>query len=106
MYDIKKELGRKIKQIRKMRNLTQERLAELVGIGTPNISYIETGRFAPSVDTLQKIAIALKVEPYELYKFDNSKTDEELYNELFCALKEDKKLLKLVYNFFLAVRFM
>ena len=67
MSDFKKLLGNRIKTIRKARKLTQEQLAEYVNIGTPNISYIENGKFAPSIDTLQKIAQALKVEPYELY---------------------------------------
>ena len=40
--------------IRKSKNITQERLAEMVGIGTPNISYIEIGKFFPSTDTIQK----------------------------------------------------
>ena len=105
MQDIKKQLGQKIKEIRKQRNLTQEKLAELVGIGTPNISYIENGKFAPAFDTLQKIAQALRVEPWELYKFDN-KTNQEIKKELFCALENDEKLLKLVYEFFLSVKFL
>ena len=53
MDNLKKQLGQNIKLIRKAKKLTQEKLAEIVGIGTPNISYIESGKFAPSIDTLQ-----------------------------------------------------
>ena len=105
MSDIKKLLGSKIKAIRKQRGLTQEQLAEMVGIGTPNISYIECGKFAPAIDTLEKISTALNVEPYELYKFDK-KSDEDIKKELFSAIENDKKLLKIMYNFFLSVRFL
>lgn len=105
MSDIKKLLGKSIKEIRKQKGLTQERLAELVGIGTPNISYIECGRFAPAVDTLEKIAQALEVEPFELYRF-NIKNCEDIEKELFCALKNDKRLLKIMYEYFLSIRFL
>ena len=104
MRDLKKLLGNRIKTIRKARNLTQEQLAEFVNIGTPNISYIENGKFAPSIDTLQKIALALKVEPYELYKFDN-KTTDEMKDELFTAFNDNEEMLKIFYELFLALRF-
>lgn len=104
MSDIKKKLGNRIKFIRKQRGLTQEQLSEIVGIGTPNISYIECGKFAPAIDTLQKIANALKVEPFELYKFD-TKTAPEIKNELYCALESDERLLKIIYQYFLSIRF-
>lgn len=105
MSDLKKLLGNRIKKIRKARNLTQEQLAEFVNIGTPNISYIENGKFAPSIDTLQKIAIALNVEPYELYKFDDFKTTEQMKDELFSAFSENEDMLKIFYELFLALRF-
>lgn len=71
MNNLKKLLGLRIKEIRKSLNMTQERLAELVGIGTPNISYIENGKFAQSVDTLEKMAKVMNVKPYEFYMFDH-----------------------------------
>ena len=54
MSNIKKFLGQRIKEIRKARGITQEQLAERIGIGTPNISYIETGRYAPTVENFEK----------------------------------------------------
>ncbi len=105
MSDLKKLLGNRIKTIRKARNLTQEQLAEFVNIGTPNISYIENGKFAPSIDTLQKIAQALNVEPYELYKFNDNKTPEQMKEELLSAFNDDEDMLKVFYELFLALRF-
>ena len=105
MRDLKKLLGNRIKTIRKARNLTQEQLAEFVNIGTPNISYIENGKFAPSIDTLQKIAQALNVEPYELYKFNDNKTPEQMKEELLSAFNDDEDMLKVFYELFLALRF-
>ena len=104
MQDIKKLLGSRIKNIRKKRGVTQEKLAEMVGIAPPNISYIETGKYCPAIDTMQKIATALDVEPYELYRF-NIKNQNEIKNELFCALEKDEKLLNIIYQIFQTIRF-
>ena len=56
MENIKKLLGQRIKEVRKAKNITQEELAEKIGIGTSNISYIENGKFAPSIENFAKIA--------------------------------------------------
>lgn len=104
MSRIKKLLGQRIKAVRKSRGITQEQLAEKVGIGTANISYIETGKFAPSIENFEKIALALNVEPHELYTFAVLKSTEDMKQELFPQLESDEKLLKLVYKFYLAIR--
>ena len=104
MRDIKKLLGLRIRELRKSKKLTQEQLAELLGIGTPNISYIETGKFAPSVETLSKLSEVLQVYPYELYMFEPLKTSQELKDELFTALDSNEQLLKLVYKFYQSVK--
>lgn len=104
MRDIKKLLGLKIRKIRKSRKLTQEQLAERVGIGTANISYIETGKFSPSVDTLAKLSEVLGVYPYEFYMFEHLKSPDEIKTELFSALEKDETLLELVYKFYQSVK--
>ena len=45
--DIRKQVGKKIQKIRKSKGFTQEKLAELIGIEPPSLSYIETGKFSP-----------------------------------------------------------
>lgn len=75
MNNIKKRLGRRIQELRKSNKLTQEQLAEKIEIGTSNISYIETGKFYPTPETLGKIAKALNVEIYELLYVRAIKTD-------------------------------
>ena len=104
MNDIKKLLGLKIKEYRKSNNMTQEQLAELIGIGTANISYIETGKFAPSLDTLKKISEIFNIYPYELYMFEHLRPADELKKELFSALDENEKLLRLVYKFYRTIK--
>lgn len=103
MSEIKKLLGLRIREFRKAANMTQEQLAELVGIGTPNISYIETGKFSPSVETLEKLSEIFGVKVYELYMFEHFKTPDELKSELYSALDKDEKLLKMMYKFYRSV---
>lgn len=45
-----------IKEYRKKENLTQERLAELLGYDTTYMSHIETGKREPSVDFFIKFS--------------------------------------------------
>ena len=99
MSDFKKLLGKKIQSIRKAKGLTQEKLAELIDIETPSLSYLETGKYAPSVETLQKLSKVLDVKPWEFYFFTDL-SDEDKKNELKKALDENPKLIKMLYNFY------
>ena len=54
-------VGARIKAARKGARLTQEQLAEIIGISAKNLSFIETGRFGAGLETLVKICTALHV---------------------------------------------
>jgi transcriptional regulator with XRE-family HTH domain len=92
---LKKELGKKIKNIRKSKNITQERLAEIIGIDPKNVSRIENGNSYPSADTLTAIANALNVEIYELFIFKDNIPIAKMKNEIIDALDDDKTVLSL-----------
>ncbi len=101
---MKKLLGKRIKEIRNKRGLTQEKLAELVEINTPNISYIENGKFYPSYETFVGLVNALDIEPCELFSFDNmAKSPDELKDEMIEAFNKDEKLLRLIYKIYRAI---
>lgn len=55
-----KVLGKKIQKRRKEVGLTQEDLGFKVGISRAYMGYIEQGRYAPSLEVLEKIAKTLK----------------------------------------------
>lgn len=54
-------IGQRIRKIRKARNLSQEKLSELVDISVPHMSHIETGTTKLSLPVLVAIADALAV---------------------------------------------
>ena len=64
MSDLKKELGSRIKKIRKEKNITQKELAEMVGCAEITIRQYENGRYSPKIDTRIAIAKALDI-PYD-----------------------------------------
>jgi transcriptional regulator with XRE-family HTH domain len=60
--------GRRLSVVRKSRNLTQQQLSELIGISVVALAYIETGKRWPRIDTLDKLARALKVPVADLFR--------------------------------------
>lgn len=55
-------IGEEVKTARLTKGLTQDELAELVGISRNYISDIERGHYTPSVKTLAAIAKALNID--------------------------------------------
>ena len=65
-----KDIGSRIRAIRLEQKMTQERLAESVGVGVTHISHIETGNSIPSVQVLVDIINALDCSADELLCID------------------------------------
>ena len=70
MANFKSGLGNNIKLLRKTKNITQEELAEIIGIHPRQLSKIETGEHFPSCKTLEKLCMVLDVEPKALFDFE------------------------------------
>jgi len=62
-------LGKRLKYLRRLKNLTQAQLAERVGLSVNYISQIETGVANPKVKTLFRLARGLDVEIKDLFDF-------------------------------------
>jgi len=63
---IKKTLQNKLRKHRRLAKMTQEDLAEKIGMSRAYVGYIEQGRNIPSLNTIDKIARALKIKVSEL----------------------------------------
>jgi transcriptional regulator with XRE-family HTH domain len=68
--ELVKLVGRRIKELRKARSWRQEDLAcKLKGVVTRSaLSGYENGRYPPSLQVIEQLARALKVQPWELLK--------------------------------------
>ena len=79
-----------MRKYRKQANLTQEKLAELCDTDFRYIGQIETGRRSPSLEYVQRIAIALNIAPYRLF-YNEAEAENE---ELLALHKEQKQKIK------------
>lgn len=106
----------KIKQIRELKNFTQEYVAQKLGLSTRAYSKIETGETQLTINRLNEISKVLEIEPMQLLGFDdkkifniNNSTGNNGYNNIFFpeklvqqyeetiqSLKEQIQLLKLL----------
>ena len=68
--------GAFIRRVRESRGMSQETLAEVSGIGQPNLSAYERDRRVPTADTLNRIVVACG---YELAATDGERV-------MFCPL--------------------
>lgn len=78
MAKFKKLLGKRIRQLRKENDMSQEEFAELIGMDPNSVSRIERGVHYPSLDTLEKASTVLKVELRDLFIFSSKETVEEM----------------------------
>lgn len=104
MRDIKKLLGLRIKELRRNAGLTQEELAEDIGIEANNLSRIENGKNYPSPENLGKIADALDAEVHELFIFNHLKTIDEIKHIVKKEIDKDENLARLLFKFYQTVK--
>ena len=63
-----KAFGKRVADVRKSRGVTQQELAENIGMSVVAIAYIETGKRWARLGTLSKIATSLKVDIKDLFQ--------------------------------------
>ena len=66
----------KIKQIRELKNVTQEYIATKLGLSIRAYSKIETGETQLTINRLNEISKALGIDPIEVLGFD----DKQVFN--------------------------
>jgi transcriptional regulator with XRE-family HTH domain len=64
-----------MKKYRKLRQLSQMKLAEKINTSTSYIGEIEINNKVPSMEMVEKIAKALNVEPFRLFMEEKDHTD-------------------------------
>jgi transcriptional regulator with XRE-family HTH domain len=74
--EIRAVLAQNIKSFRTHREWSQADLAEKADISIPFLSDIERGNKWPYPDTLSKLAKALNVDVYELFRSESPSTNE------------------------------
>lgn len=95
------QLGRRIKQIRKSKKITQEKLAEMIDVDFGYISKLEVGLNFPSIRTLNKIADALSVDIADFFtNFECLMSQQDLQAEIIKIIENfSAKKKTYVYKF-------
>lgn len=96
--DNKKLLGKRIKELRKRKDLSQEKLAELAKIEPTSLSNIENGRNYPSFATLESIINALEVSFIDIFKFQQHNDPKNLLNEIQSILNSNPDKIQDFYK--------
>lgn len=69
MTNTTKQIGKKLKQLRTERDLTQAELAEKADMNANYYAKIERGEVKPAPEAYEKIAKALKVTAADIFPF-------------------------------------
>jgi len=97
---IQEKLGKRIKQIRELKGLTQENFEEASGINARYLSALERGQKNVTVQILEKVAKTLNIEVLDLFYFeskDQKNFDVDL-NSVLKTVEPDlkKKIIKIL----------
>ncbi len=79
----------KIKEIRTKKNITQNELAEILGITQPSLAAIESSKRTPKLETLTRIAAALDVSVLALLP-------SEISNGAIVPSPEEREIIEAV----------
>lgn len=86
--DLRKNLGRRLKELRMKKGLTQEELAEKTGLSVTFVGLVERGINTPSLETCNKIARALGVTLDELFYFQKDDKKLDLIKSLLFKIRK------------------
>ncbi len=100
--DIKVCIGQKLKKLRLEANLSQEKLAELLGVHIQAIGKVETGKIFISEKVLIASCNFFKVKPRHFFEFDEIKlrqSDEDRIADINYKLRHSKpNFIKQMYK--------
>ncbi len=96
-------IGKKLKQIRISRGISQEQLSEMIYLSPRQMSIIETGNSYPSLDTFIRIAEKLEFDINDFFNISIKKGDETREKVIEQIKSIDKKHLNLISNIIEAI---
>jgi len=99
--DRRYEMGDRIRECRKRKNLSQADLAEEIGVSNNTISNMETGSNNVKLENIEKVADFFKVPLDYLVKgMGQAPTDDTFVDRYLQLSAEDKKKMLSVMNTF------
>ena len=82
-------MAENLKKTRRLRRLTQEQLAEKANVSSHYVAMVETRKTFPKPEMLERFAITLGIEPYQLFAVENdpNEPNERLYKKIVAEMK-------------------
>lgn len=106
MADSAKLIGKRIREIRKQKGMTQEQLGESANVGAKYISQVEREGANLTLAVAESIASGLEVDLKDLFDFDHNASDKQLKTELKALIdKTEGDELRTLYRMTRAVLF-
>ena len=96
--NVRKLLGKRIKELRISCGLKQAELAEIIGIEPRSISRIESGFHFPKDEHLEKFANAFKVELKDLFDFSHLESVDYIPKIMYLLKSANDDSLKTIYK--------
>lgn len=86
--DFYKNFGKRLRKLRLQAKITQDELAEYVGVSTKTVSYWENGHNPVTLNKIPLIANVLNIPAYKLFVFFN--VEEKSADKDYIALLQSK----------------
>ncbi len=102
--DIKGLLGKRIKELRTERKLTQDKLSEMVGFGQRTLSKLERGKTFITAEHLTKLLTALDIGIEDLFNFGYLQEKEILKEELITAIRKEEVNIEILYRIYKSLK--
>ena len=96
-------LGKRLRDLRKRKGISQEKLAELINVDPTTISNIENGKNYPSLINLENLLDVLESSFLEAFDFNHKNDPKNLINEITEILKDNPKKLEDFYKIVIAL---
>lgn len=96
-------LGKKLKQIRISRGISQEQLSEMIYLSPRQMSIIETGNSYPSLDTFVRIAEKLEFDINDFFNINIKNGDEKRARVIEQVKTASSKHLDLISDIITAI---
>ncbi len=101
--DKKKLLGKRLRELRKRRGISQERLAELIEVDPTTVSNIENGKNYPTMSNLYKLLEVLDCTFTEAFDFEHKNNNDNLINQIIERLKNNPEKIEDFYKIIMAL---
>lgn len=96
MSEIQQIIAQNIRNLRRVKRITQGKLAEALEVSGSYIGYLERGKKSPSLDLLVRIADVFQVTPALLLTESDDATNSELKNLIFLLSDKSPKIIRFI----------